>query len=105
MPSRTTDLTGHVFVIACSLAITLGLVATTGVLLAAAAFTTTSTLAIPLIATFEGFLDAGGTNAVTVTGSWTMAGALTIAIAALLSFVLLRRAGRRGPSSRPPLPS
>lgn len=91
--SDSGELARHLFLIACSLGITVGLVATAGMLLAATAFATASTLVVPLVATFEGFHDTGGTNAVTVTGSWTMAGAVTIVLAILLSFLILRCLG------------
>lgn len=87
------EVPGRLFVVACSLGIVVGIVATAGMLLAAAAFATASTFVIPLIATFEGFHDAEGVNAVTVTGSWAMAGALTITLTVLLSFFILRRLG------------
>lgn len=82
---------GRLFLIACSLGIAIGVVATAGMLLAATAFATASTLVVPLVATFEGFHDAGGTKAVTVTGSWGMAGALTIMLAFVLTLLVLRR--------------
>lgn len=87
------EIAGRLFVIACSVGIAIGVVATAGMLLAATAFATASTFVVPLVATFEGFHDTGGTNAVTVTGSWTMAGALTIILTFLLSFFILRRPG------------
>lgn len=88
-PSR--DISGRLFIVASSLGISAGVVATIGMLLAAAAFATASTIGIPLVATFEGFRDAEGVNAVTVTGSWATAVALTIILAFLLSFFILRR--------------
>lgn len=87
------EIAGRVFIIACSLGIAIGVVATAGMLLAAAAFATASTFVVPLVATFEGFHDAGGTNAVSVTGSWAMAGALTVILTFLLSLFVLRRFG------------
>ncbi|WP_341935918.1 hypothetical protein MRBLWO14_001598 [Microbacterium sp. LWO14-1.2] len=87
------EIAGRLFVVACSLGIAAGIVAIAGMLLAAAAFATASTFTIPLVATFEGFRDAGGTNAVTVTGSWAMAGGLTTLLAILLSHFMLRRFG------------
>ncbi|WP_435748731.1 hypothetical protein [Microbacterium sp. PMB16] len=84
---------GRFFLIACSLGIAIGLIAIVGMLLAATAFATARTFVIPLVATFEGFRDTGGTNAVTVTGSWAMAGVVTIIFAFLLSFFALRRPG------------
>lgn len=89
----TSEIAGRLFIIACSLGIAIGLVATAGMLLAAAAFATASTFVVPLVATFEGFRDAGGTNAVTVTGTWVMAGAVTIVLTFLLSCLVLRRLG------------
>lgn len=89
----SSEIAGRLFVIACSLGIAIGVVATAGMLLAATAFASASILVVPLVATFEGFRDAGGTNAVTVTGSWAMAGALTIILTSLLSFFILRRRG------------
>lgn len=85
------EIAGPLFLIACCLGIAIGVVAIMGMLLAAAAFASASTFVVPLVATFEGFHDAGGTNAVTVTGSWAMAGVFTIMLAALLSFLVLRR--------------
>ncbi|WP_144875951.1 hypothetical protein [Microbacterium sp. 1.5R] len=84
------DRAGRVFVIACSIGIAAGVVAITGMLLAAGAFANASTIVIPLIASFEGFLDADGVNAVTITGSWAMAGAVTVVLALALSFFILR---------------
>ncbi|KJQ55601.1 hypothetical protein [Microbacterium sp. SA39] len=90
---HSSEIAGRLFIIACSLGIAIGVVATAGMLLAATAFATASTLVVPLVATFEGFQDVAGTNAVTVTGSWAMAGALMIILASLLSFFVLRRPG------------
>lgn len=87
------EIVGRLFIIVCSLGIAIGVVATAGMLLAASAFATVSTFVVPLVATFEGFRDAGGTNAVTVTGSWTMTGVVTIIGTFLLSFFLLRGSG------------
>lgn len=84
---------GRLFLIACSLGIAVGLIATAGMLLTATAFATARTFVIPLVATFEGFRDTGGSNAVTVTGSWAMAGILTIVLAFLLASFALRRPG------------
>lgn len=84
------EIAGRLFIVAYSLGIAVGIVTTAGMLLAATAFATASTLVVPLVATFQGFHDAGGTNAVTVTGSWAMAGAVTIILTFLLSFVALR---------------
>ncbi|MFS0911277.1 hypothetical protein AB3M89_05755 [Microbacterium sp. 179-I 3D2 NHS] len=84
---------GRLFITACSLGIAVGVVATAGMLLAAAAFATGRTFVIPLVATFEGFRDAAGTNAVTVTGSWATAVAGTIILTSLLSHFVLRRLG------------
>ncbi|WP_449407308.1 hypothetical protein [Microbacterium maritypicum] len=89
----SSEIAGRVFVIAFSLGIAVGVVGTVAMMLAAAAFATASTFVIPFVATFDGFRDAGGTNAVTVTGSWEMAGVLTVALAFLLSIAVLRRAG------------
>ncbi|KNY05160.1 hypothetical protein AKH00_12290 [Microbacterium sp. GCS4] len=86
--------------IACLFGGVSGLIATVGMLLAAVAFTTARTIVIPFIATFEGFHDSGGTNAVTVTGSWAMAGALTIALTIIASFFVLRHLGS-SPSATP----
>lgn len=85
------EIAGRLFIIACSLGIAFGVVATAGILLAATAFATASTFVVPLVASFEGFREAGGTNAVTVTGSWVMAGAVTIILAFPLSFLVIRR--------------
>lgn len=87
---------GRLFVVTCSLGIAAGIVAIAGMLLAAAAFATASTFIVPLVASFEGFRDVGGTNAVTVTGSWAMAGGLTLTLAFLLSFFVLRRVAPSG---------
>jgi len=96
---RPSEITGRLFIIACSFGIAIGVIATAGMLLAATAFATASTFLIPLVATFEGFQDAGGTNAVIVTGSWAMAGALTILLTCFLSFFILRRSGSSGDSN------
>lgn len=93
IPRPPGELTGRLFLIACSLGIAIGVVATVGMLLAATAFATASTFVIPLVVTFEGFHDANGANAVTVTGSWGMAGAVMIVFTFLLSLFLLRRLG------------
>lgn len=91
---------GRLFVIACSLGIATGVVVTAGMLLAAAAFATADTLVIPFLATFEGFLDAEGVNAVTITGSWGTVAALTSVLAVLLSTLILRRLRSR-PEGQP----
>jgi uncharacterized membrane protein (UPF0136 family) len=91
--ASTSEVAGRLFIIGCSLGIAIGVVATAAMLLAATAFATASTFTIPLVATFEGFRDTGGTNAVTVTGSWAMAAALTVVLTLLLSFFVLRRFG------------
>ncbi len=88
-----TGIAERLFLIASSLGIAIGIVATAGMLLAATAFATASTFVIPLVARPEGFHDAQGTHAVTVTGSWAMAGAATIILTLLLSFLVLRRFG------------
>lgn len=97
----SSEIAGRLFVVACSLGIAAGIVAIAGMLLAAAAFATASTFAIPLVATFEGFRDVGGTNAVTVTvtGSWAMAGGLTLTLALLLSLFVRRCLGTSGGSA------
>ncbi|WP_157550790.1 hypothetical protein [Microbacterium sp. Root553] len=97
---RADDLAGRLFVIACSLGITIGLIATAGMLLAAAAFTTASTFTIPFIATFEGFHDVGGMNAVTITGSWATSAGFAILLGFLLSVVILRVGQHRSSSNR-----
>jgi hypothetical protein len=90
-PKSSSDILGRLLIITWCLGITAGLVATAGMLLAAAAFATASTFVIPFIVTFEGSHDAGGTNAVTVTGTCATAGVLTVVLAGLLSLLLLRR--------------
>lgn len=87
------EIAERLFLIACSLGIAIGVVATAAMLLAATAFATASTFVVPLVATFGGFRNAGGTNAVTVTGSWVTAGAVTIILTFVLSFFVLRRRG------------
>lgn len=93
------ELAERLFIIGCSLGIVIGVVATAGMLLAANAFATASTIVVPLVATFEGFRDEGGSNAVTVTGSWAMTGIVTIISTFLLSFFLLRRHGSSADSN------
>jgi hypothetical protein len=90
--SRPTDeIARRLFLVACCLGIAIGVVAIAGMLLAASAFATASTFVVPLVVTFEGFRDMPGTNAVTVTGSWAMAGALVVTLTFVLSFFVLRR--------------
>lgn len=96
----SSEVSGRIFIVVCSLAITTAVIATAGMLLAAAAFATARTFVIPFVATFEGFRDAGGTNAVIITGSWLMASALTIVLASVLSFRVIRRFGSSADSIR-----
>lgn len=66
------------FVLACALGISVGTLATAIMLLASLAFSQALTIAIPFIATFHGFLDSTGTNAVSITGSWLAVGILVV---------------------------
>lgn len=62
------------FVMLCALGNSAGLMIITGMLLAALACSAATTITLPLIATFNGSLDATGSHTMTVTGSWITAG-------------------------------
>lgn len=81
------------FVIACSTMTAVLLVAIAAMLLAAFAFANERTVAIPLVASFVGFRDAGGSSAVAVTGSWPAAGVVALLLALPMWVVALRHRG------------
>lgn len=90
--SRTRIFTSdRIFVMACSVAIATGIVAIAGMCLAGVAFSNATTITIPWIATFDGFRDESGSPAVTITASWQAAAVVTLALAAALWVVMLRR--------------
>lgn len=60
----------RVFVMVCSLAICIGLSVIGALVLAAVAFSQAITVCIPLVATFRGFVDEGGSHALTVDAAW-----------------------------------
>lgn len=60
----------RVFVMVCSLAICTGLSVIGALVLAAVAFSQAITVCIPLVATFRGFVDEGGSHALTVDAAW-----------------------------------
>ncbi|AIY01938.1 hypothetical protein ART_2339 [Arthrobacter sp. PAMC 25486] len=70
--------------------IAVSVVAIAGMLLAALAFTNETTIAIPLVATFDGFRDNGGSSAVTVQGNWWAAGLVALVLAVPLWVFALR---------------
>ena len=72
------------FFVACALGISVGSIAVAIMLLASFAFSHALTIAVPFIATFHGYLDSTGTNAVSVTGSWLAVGILVVAETALM---------------------
>ncbi|HWV50918.1 MAG TPA: hypothetical protein VN035_15825 [Microbacterium sp.] len=78
-----------------SLVISIGLVLVAGMLLAATAFSSGTTIAIPMIATFHGFSESGTSPGVTITGSWGAAIVLVAAVAAVLSTVIIGSGRRR----------
>jgi len=80
----------RLFVMACSALIAASLVAISGMLLAAFAFASAVSISIPFVARFEGFLDDGGSSAVTISGSWIAVGTVTLILAVALSVVALR---------------
>ncbi|WP_139205458.1 hypothetical protein [Plantibacter sp. MMLR14_011] len=90
-PTRSTGWVHLAFMVACALGISIGVTAIIGMLLAALAFSQTTTIVVPFIATFHGFLDTTGTQAVTVSGSWAAAGILAMVAAAALSALAARR--------------
>ncbi|CAH0230336.1 MULTISPECIES: hypothetical protein [Plantibacter] len=90
-PTRSTSWVPLAFMVACALGISIGVTAIMGMLLAALAFSQTTTIVVPFIATFHGFLDTTGTHAVTVTGSWAAAGVVAMVVAAALSALAARR--------------
>lgn len=87
-PSRDT---GRIFVVLCSLAIAIGITFIGAVLFAAVAFVNGTTIDIPFVATFRGFVDSTGSNAVTVDGSWKSVLVLILLLAAPLPIVAMTR--------------
>ena len=83
--------TGHVFVALCSLAIAIGVTCIGAALFAVVAFVNRTTIDIPFVATFRGFVDSTGSNAVTVDGSWMSVLGLILPLAAPLPIVAMTR--------------
>jgi hypothetical protein len=79
-----------VFLIACSTAIAVAIAAITGMLLAALAFSSGTSIGIPFVATFDGLRESGGSPTVTITGSWTAIGVGSMLLALPLWIVALR---------------
>lgn len=86
----------RVFVVLCSFGIAMGLVVITGFALAGYAFANAATITVPGIARFDGFVDASGSPAVTISGSWEAVIVATVIVACSLGVVALRRE-RRSP--------
>jgi hypothetical protein len=80
----------RVFVMICSVAIAIGIVAIAAMLLAALAFANGTTVGIPLVATFDGLREISSAPTVTITGSWIAAGIVTAVLALPLWIVALR---------------
>jgi len=78
------------FVLLSALPITAGIVLVAGMLLAAIAFTSATSIQIPFVVTFGGFEDESGAHAVSVAESWAAAAALTFILAGPLAAVALR---------------
>lgn len=79
----------RIFVMACSLCISIGLVVIAGLSFASYAFANSVTIAIPWIASFDGYVDVNGSPAVTVRGSWIAVLAATAIVASSLMLVAL----------------
>ncbi|WP_156496084.1 hypothetical protein [Microbacterium sp. T32] len=77
-----------------SLAIAISVTFVGAALLAAFAFADGITIDIPFVATFRGFVDSNGSNAVTVDGSWSAALGLILLLAAPLPIFAMT--GHRG---------
>ena len=80
----------RIFVMACSLCISIGLVIIAGLSFASYAFANSVTIAIPWIARFDGYVDVNGSPAVTIRGSWSSVLAATAVLAFSLLLVALR---------------
>lgn len=88
--------TDAVLIVIHSFMISSGLMVIAGMLSAAAAFTGGWTITIPLVATFHGFSEAGGSPAMTMTGSWVAIAALIAALTVVFSLVIVRISRPRG---------
>ena len=98
--SRSRERASSSLVVLHSLVISIGLVLVAGMLVAATAFSSGTTIAIPLIATFHGFSESGTSPAVTITGSWGTAIVLVAAVTATLSTVIIIGSVRRRAADR-----
>ncbi|MEZ3157903.1 hypothetical protein AB1K56_13335 [Microbacterium sp. BWR-S6Y] len=83
----------RILVMACSFAISLGLSVIGALVLAAVAFSQAITVCIPLVATFRGFVDEGGSNALTVDAAWGGVLASVVLMAAPLCVMALMGGG------------
>ena len=95
MPTTRLFSPDRIFVMVCTLGIAVGAVGIAAMAFAAYAFSTATTITLPLIANFVGFRDGSGSPAVTVTGSWPAVGVVVAILAALLLFVTLRLGSAR----------
>lgn len=83
----------RIFVMACSFAISFGLSAIGALVLAAVAFSQAIAVCIPLVATFRGFVDEGGSHALTVDAAWGGVLASVVLMAAPLCVMALMGGG------------
>ncbi len=79
----------RIFVLACSLCTSIGLVVIAGLSFASYAFANSITITVPWIARFEGYVDVDGSPAVTISGSWSAVMATTAIVASSLLLVAL----------------
>lgn len=83
--------------ILCSLSISSSLLAIAGMLSAAFAFTKATTIRIPFVTTLNGFVEASGSNAVTIDVNWFGVLVLMLLVSAPIC-VFAMRYRRRGDS-------
>ncbi|RWR19957.1 hypothetical protein D8Y23_06845 [Microbacterium enclense] len=79
----------RVFVFASSFVIAFCLVGIAAMGSAAWSFSQAATVEVPLVATFRGYVEQGGSHAMTVQGSWFGVLAVVLALAAPLATVAL----------------
>lgn len=84
----------RVFVAVCSLAVSIGLTVIGAFGLAAWAFSSATTVWLPLVATFHGFEERDGTHAVTIDASWLSVTVVILVLAAPLLTVAVTHRGQ-----------
>lgn len=83
----------RLFVMACSFSIAVGSTIIGALVLTTCALIQTTTIQIPFVAVFHGFLGEGGINAVTVNGSWGGVFGVVLLLAAPLCAVAITYRG------------